>query len=97
MIAEIITASIVITNALIKPQSNEFFIIASQSITWTSRAMVPFSKIAVKKVPTTLSRIAIQIASVSFAFSLPTNALPDSHREGGHDDCAHYYLYREGF
>jgi len=74
---KIITANMLITNAFSHPQSKKCFTRASHSISRIMAAMMPEKK-APKNVPTTVPRMTIQMASVNFAFSFPTIALPDN-------------------
>jgi len=75
------TATKEMTNAFSHPVSKKYFTIASQSINWMIAAITP-EKTAPKSAPTTVPMMTIQMASVNFAFSFPTIALPDSHRTG---------------
>jgi len=79
--AKIITANMLMASALSHPQSKKCFNKASQIISWIMTAIIPVKK-APKNVPITVPRMTIQMASVNFAFSFPTSALPESQRTG---------------
>ncbi len=79
--AKIITATIEMASAFSHPVSKKYFTNASQIISWMMETMKPI-KTAPKSEPTTVPMATIQMASVNFAFSVPTNHLPDSQRTG---------------
>lgn len=79
--AKMITATIEIASAFSHPVSKKYFTVASQSNSWMMEALIPVKK-APKSVPTTVPSMTIQMASVNFALSFPTIALPDSQRTG---------------
>lgn len=74
-------ANMDMASAFSQPQSKKCFTIKSQIISWMMAAIKPVNK-APKKVPTKVPTMTIQMASVNFAFSFPTRALPESQRTG---------------
>ena len=75
------TVSMLIARAISHPQSKKCFTSASQTISCIILAIMPVNiaeNIEPKRVPIKI----IQIASVNFAFSFPTSALPASHKTG---------------
>lgn len=79
--ANMMIANRVIASAFSHPQSKKCLIMRSQSISWMTAATKPVN-IAPKSEPTTVPTTIIQMASVNFAFSFPTSALPASQRTG---------------
>jgi len=79
--AKMIIAKIEMTSAFSHPQSKKCFTNTSQSISWMKEAMKPVKK-APRSAPTTVPMMTVNMASVNFALSLPTIALPDSQRNG---------------
>lgn len=70
-----------IANDFNHPQSKKCFTKASHIISRITKAVMPLKK-APKSVLIKVPRTTIQIASVNFAFSFPTSALPESQRTG---------------
>jgi hypothetical protein len=75
------TAIIAIANAISQPQSKKCLINASQTMNMIKAAIKPPMR-APTIAPITTPRMTIQIASVNFAFSLPTSVLPTSQSMG---------------
>ena len=78
IITWIITATIAIRNAFIQPQSKKCLIKPNHIINDIIEPIIP-DRNAPSSPPMTAPSITIHIASVNFAFSGPTNALPASH------------------
>ena len=78
IITWIITATTAIKNAFPQPQSKKCLIKPNHIINDTIAPIIPDRNAPIIP-PNTAPRITIQTASVNFAFSDPTNALPASH------------------
>jgi len=79
--ANTMIAKMEMASAFSHPQSKKCFTKASHIISRMMAAMKPEKK-APNNVPITVPRTTIQMASVNFAFSFPTMALPDNQRKG---------------
>jgi hypothetical protein len=81
---KIITETTAIANAISQPQSKKCLISPSQTMNIIMAAIIPPMKRlkSPTMLPITIPRVTIQIASVNFAFSLPTSVLPTIQRMG---------------